>query len=401
MMTDDAFEDPTDWPAEFEHLRQLDQQLRCPICKEYFTTAMVATTCGHTFCSLCVRRCLNQETICPSCRAPLTESELHPNRLVDNLLRTFRAGRQQILDALTAKPIELAPVVSEYCKRCQGNAVVEEANVQRKRRRVCTRSMGILGSKEPSSEVTAMCDIDLSMSDVEGIAASDFDMAVKDCDLASVDDDSDFQPESTNRAPQVPKRPSISSVPCPNCKQSVRQSQINWHLDRCLAGKPTNSSLFTQGKPVETTSRDPTSSSPVFGISSLKMPLQPKFTLSRPTKLAYSLLSESKLRRTLKDLGIPAKGDKQQMQARHVEWVNMYMANADSETPVSHKLLLRRLAAWEDTFGRSVEPAKPNAAPDTADEHAAKYADSFADLVAQARANRKREPTNGPTAAST
>ncbi|KAJ2712155.1 E3 ubiquitin-protein ligase rad18, partial [Coemansia sp. D1744] len=83
---DDAFEDPTDWPAEFEHLRQLDQQLRCPICKEYFTTAMVATSCGHTFCSLCVRRCLNQETICPSCRAPLTESELHPNRLVDNLL---------------------------------------------------------------------------------------------------------------------------------------------------------------------------------------------------------------------------------------------------------------------------------------------------------------------------
>ncbi|KAJ2258487.1 E3 ubiquitin-protein ligase rad18 [Coemansia sp. RSA 454] len=398
-MIDDAFEDPTDWPAEFEHLRQLDQQLRCPICKEYFTTAMVATSCGHTFCSLCVRRCLNQETICPSCRAPLTESELHPNRLVDNLLRTFRSGRQQILDALTIKPIELDSVVSEQCKRCQ-RTMVENVDVQRKRRRVCTRSMGILDSKEPSSEVTATCDIDLSMSDVEGIAASDFDMAVKDCDLASIDD-SDFEPEILGRAPHVPKRPSVSSVPCPNCKQSVRQSQINWHLDRCLAGKPTNSALFTQGKPVETTSRDPTSANPAIGITSLKMTLQQKFTLPRPTKLAYSLLSESKLRRTLKDLGIPAKGDKQQMQARHVEWVNMYMANADSETPVSHKVLLRRLAAWEDTFGRPVESAKPSAAPDTADEHAAKYADSFAELVAQARANRKREPTNGPTAAST
>ncbi|KAJ2545861.1 E3 ubiquitin-protein ligase rad18 [Coemansia sp. RSA 1853] len=398
-MTEDAFEDPTDWPAEFEHLRQLDQQLQCPICKEYFTTAMVATTCGHTFCSLCVRRCLNQETICPSCRAPLTESELHPNRLVDNLLRTFRAGRQQILDALTAKPLELAPVVSEQCKRCQ-RTMVEDVDEQRKRRRVCTRSMGILDSKEPSSEVTATCDIDLSMSDVEGIAASDFDLAVKDCDLASIEDDSDFEPESSCRAPQVPKRSSISKVPCPNCKQSVRQSQINWHLDQCLAGKPTNSALFMQGKPIET-SREPTSSNPAFGITSLKMPLQAKFTLPRPTKLAYSLLSESKLRRTLKDLGIPAKGDKHQMQARHIEWVNMYMANADSETPISHKVLLRRLAAWEDTFGRPVEPAKTSTAPDTADEHAAKYADSYADLVAQARANRKREPTSGPTAAST
>ncbi|KAJ2814586.1 E3 ubiquitin-protein ligase rad18 [Coemansia furcata] len=116
-----------------------------------------------------------------------------------------------------------------------------------------------------------------------------------------------------------------------------------------------------------------------------------KCPLPRPTKLAYSLLSESKLRRTLKDLGIPTKGDKQQMQARHVEWVNLYMANADAMAPVSHRLLLRRLAAWEESLARPAENSK--AALETESgvaEHAVKYADSFAALVAQAGAARAK-----------
>ncbi|KAJ2789957.1 E3 ubiquitin-protein ligase rad18, partial [Coemansia helicoidea] len=88
-MLECALDDPSDWPREHAGLRDMDQLLRCAVCKEYFTTAMTAAGCGHTFCSLCVRRCLTQETKCPTCRAPLTESELHPNRLVDSLLRAF------------------------------------------------------------------------------------------------------------------------------------------------------------------------------------------------------------------------------------------------------------------------------------------------------------------------
>ncbi|KAJ2222554.1 E3 ubiquitin-protein ligase rad18 [Coemansia sp. RSA 485] len=120
--------------------------------------------------------------------------------------------------------------------------------------------------------------------------------------------------------------------------------------------------------------------------------------LPKPTKLAYSLLSEAKLRRILRELGISSKGDKHQMQVRHVEWVNMYMANADSETPVSHRVLLRRLSAWEDALYRQSETTK-TAAPSTPEgiaQHASKYADSFAELVAQAGSSRSRQPSKKP-----
>ncbi|KAJ2308832.1 E3 ubiquitin-protein ligase rad18 [Coemansia sp. RSA 2706] len=393
MVPDDALEDPTDWPAEFTHLRQLDQQLRCPICKEYLTTAMVATNCGHTFCSLCVRRCLNQDNICPSCRAPLTESELHPNRLVDGLLRTFRSGRQQLLDLLAAKPADLSGAAVESCKRCRGTKITNSADEQRKRQRICTRSMAKSSSQAPLSSA-ADYDIDLTTSDIEGIATSDIDSMPKDDGTVTMDDDSDFEP-SKDRAHEVANR-----VPCPNCGSGVRQSQINWHLDRCLAGK------LAQAPQLSTKSLGLQGSEPVptkTGCAKLKLHPQPiKFTLPRPTKLAYSLLSESKLRRTLKDLGIPSKGDKQQMQARHVEWVNMYMANADAETPVSHKALLKRLAAWEDALNRPAEHSKSSTfTPDAVADHSAKYADAFAELVAQARAGRQPAPSNDPAVADT
>ncbi|KAJ2844907.1 E3 ubiquitin-protein ligase rad18 [Coemansia brasiliensis] len=361
MLIEETLEDPTDWPQDYVHLRHLDQQLRCPICKEYFVTAMAATECGHTFCSLCVRRCLSQESKCPSCRAPLTEGELFPNRLVDSLMRTFRSGRQQLLDTLTAKPEHMNLNSDDYCKRCHTKK--ENNDEQRKRPRVCTRSMRKADGK-----------VDLTMPGVENITASDIEEMLKD-------EDSDFEPASNGNTTQKPNSllAAANSVTCPNCKLPVTQSQINRHLDQCLSGKSTKPTVESMKKQFATAKPN----KPIFMLNS-----QPaKFTLPRPTKLAYSLLSESKLRRTLKELGIPAKGDKQQMQARHIEWVNMYMANADSEIPVSHKVLLKRLAAWEEALGRQAD--KLDSTADSQEDHATKYADSFAELVAQAQANRK------------
>ncbi|KAJ1679617.1 E3 ubiquitin-protein ligase rad18 [Spiromyces aspiralis] len=102
-------EDPTDWPEALPHLHQLDAHLRCPICKEYFTTAMMLTSCGHNFCSLCIRRYLTTEKKCPSCRKSVDDSELLPNRLIDSITRSFRSNRwamdgtQEIYKTKTAK----------------------------------------------------------------------------------------------------------------------------------------------------------------------------------------------------------------------------------------------------------------------------------------------------------
>ncbi|KAJ1732509.1 E3 ubiquitin-protein ligase rad18 [Coemansia biformis] len=377
-MLDGALDDPSDWPAEHTGLRDLDQLLRCPICKEYFTTAMAAASCGHTFCSLCVRRCLTQETKCPSCRAPLTESDLHPSRLIDSLLRAFVGGRQRLLAALSAARPE--PTDADCARpgarrnlRSAG-AAAHDMPEQRKRPRIRTRSAARTDDGSDSPGSTGDC-IDLPSSDTgHGAWAPS----------QHTDDDSDFAPTEAHIQPS--KGP--PAVPCPNCQQAVAAARINWHLDRCLAGRPTDGA---RGGPWGLAHGAATSggSAPKRQAPLRLQSAAAGHTLPRPTKMAYSLLSEAKLRRTLRDLGIPTKGDKQQMQARHVEWVNMYMANADSDAPVSHRLLLRRLAAWEDALARPADAAK-HPPPDSPADHAAKYSDAFASLVAQAQASRKR-----------
>ncbi|KAI7825829.1 hypothetical protein BX661DRAFT_184237 [Kickxella alabastrina] len=387
----DAFldiEDPSDWPADFPHLRELEQLLRCPVCKEYLDTPMVVTNCGHTFCSLCVRRCLTQETKCPSCRASTTEGDLHPNRLVDSLLREFKHGRPQLLSTLrsanTHKPVE----------------------AKRKRPRIITRSaaknmdVDTMASDEQLGTDNA---IDLTSSDIEQMRSmSDFEIATVNSGMTPTaptstenDGDSDFMPSdiigSRRCAPKSHTRSSHeNSVLCPNCQSQVRSAKINWHLDRCLSGKSID-------EPPPAAAASESTAWPTATRLQLTGTLA-KFALPRPTKLAYSLLSEAKLRRTLRELGVPAKGDKHQMQARHVEWVNMYMANTDSETPLSHSVLLRRLATWEDAMARQPEPfrAPPPATPGAVTDHTSKYADSFAALVAQARSTRPRPPTKYP-----
>ncbi|KAJ2582477.1 E3 ubiquitin-protein ligase rad18 [Coemansia sp. RSA 1836] len=363
-------DDPSDWPDSLPHMRELDQLLRCPVCKEYFITAMVTATCGHTFCSLCVRRCLTQETRCPSCRALLTESELNPNRLIDSAVHSFKSGRLKLLAELKAA-----------AKRTPSTALAH-------------------AGMSSNSDVEAAPMVDLTTSDVEQMITSDLDMTTSDGDCEvrlsparkrgsrrmSNGDDSDFMPEEKGHSTKSrPATGSQASVPCPNCQEPVRQALINLHLDRCLAG------LLAKEAPVASTRKQ---AGPAFGLQQASAA---KCALPRPTKLAYSLLSESKLRRTLKDLGIPSKGDKQQMQARHVEWVNLYMANVDAMAPVSHRLLLRRLAAWEESLAKPAEGSRPaiETESDVA-EHAAKYADSFTALIAQASATRPKQAKPSP-----
>ncbi|KAJ1679618.1 E3 ubiquitin-protein ligase rad18, partial [Spiromyces aspiralis] len=114
-------------------------------------------------------------------------------------------------------------------------------------------------------------------------------------------------------------------------------------------------------------------------------------------------MPEAKLRKTLKELGIPHHGDKHAMQARHSEWVTMYRANEDSSQPKPHTKLLVDLVRWEQavmaggsdrarTASASRAQPSPSSSQDSsvpaagaANVHVEKYASSFAELVSQAR----------------
>src|SRR5277367_1217766 len=93
-MNRDDFSDPSDWNnTSLSAISPLDSNLRCLICKDFYT-APVITSCLHTFCSLCIRRSLSTEAICPACRTTnISDSGLRQNKVVADLVENFVAVR--------------------------------------------------------------------------------------------------------------------------------------------------------------------------------------------------------------------------------------------------------------------------------------------------------------------
>ena len=90
-------QDSSDWlDTPVAQLAPVEAALRCQVCKDFYNTPMI-TSCSHTFCSLCIRRCLNNEGKCPSCRASDQELRLRRNWVVEELVQAFQAARPSIL----------------------------------------------------------------------------------------------------------------------------------------------------------------------------------------------------------------------------------------------------------------------------------------------------------------
>lgn len=93
--------DPSDWrQTQAPYLGQLESTLRCHICKE-FMTAPVLTSCGHTFCSLCIRSHLNDDVHCPACRSKTQSNTLRKNTVIEEFTTLFRAHRKDLIQSLT------------------------------------------------------------------------------------------------------------------------------------------------------------------------------------------------------------------------------------------------------------------------------------------------------------
>lgn len=89
--------DSTDWlDTPLSLLAPLESSLRCQVCKDFYDNPVI-TSCSHTFCSLCIRRCLSAEGKCPTCRTQDQELKLRRNWLVQELVEQFQNARQSIL----------------------------------------------------------------------------------------------------------------------------------------------------------------------------------------------------------------------------------------------------------------------------------------------------------------
>jgi E3 ubiquitin-protein ligase RAD18 len=113
------------------------------------------TSCAHTFCSLCIRRCLNNDGRCPACRAQDQELKLRFNGAMEDLVEAFKKARPEVWE-FANKPVEVVERASSPKRNRELEG--EEDESPRKLRR--TRSGGRNKPKERTVVVDSAEDDD-------------------------------------------------------------------------------------------------------------------------------------------------------------------------------------------------------------------------------------------------
>ena len=66
----------------------LDKDMLCPICMQIIKDAFL-TTCGHSFCYMCIVTHLRNKSDCPCCSNFIRSNSIFPNILLDKVCRSF------------------------------------------------------------------------------------------------------------------------------------------------------------------------------------------------------------------------------------------------------------------------------------------------------------------------
>ncbi|KAK4240381.1 hypothetical protein C8A03DRAFT_42098 [Achaetomium macrosporum] len=358
----DAFNvpDSTDWlGTPLACLMQVEQAFRCHVCKDFYSSPMI-TSCNHTFCSICIRRCLSVDGKCPLCRASDQESKLRGNWALREAVDAFVQSRDVVLQ-FAKTPIENATPRSPKRKATDLDEEREE-QPENKRLRMTTRS-----SKAKAVEATAA-------------------IMREEVDVAESEETADYEPELDD-----------GLVACPICWSRMKPWQVDRHLDTSCPGSPqpqnaSSSTAKTRGGSSFGAARTPFQNPPT--------PTKPP---ERLPALAYSMLKDTALRKKMAELGLSTSGSRQMLEKRHQEWVTIWNANCDSARPKKRSELLHDLEVWERTMGTRAPTMSrsANLGAQIKDKDfdgaawAAKHDMSFKDLIAKARNSKNKVHRKG------
>lgn len=90
--------DSTDWlTTSLPAFESVEAALRCEVCKEFYANPVI-TSCSHTFCSICIRRCIATDGKCPSCKSACSSDKLSPNLAVREVVGRFQEVRGSALE---------------------------------------------------------------------------------------------------------------------------------------------------------------------------------------------------------------------------------------------------------------------------------------------------------------
>lgn len=297
--------DATDWNNTLlSGFVAVESPMRCQVCKEFIKTPMI-TSCGHTFCSECIRRSLSHNGECPACRAKDQELKLRPNKAVEEVVEAFQRTRAAALKVARAQATE-----ERSPKRRKRDASSREGSSEPARK---TRTSGRRTSRAAPQSLLEDLRVESDEDYTSGMLCTPH-MAYDWC-LISPDD---------------------GRVPCPVCGERMKEAAVNKHMDDIHfnpAPKPRQSATLSGFVP-------PKTSAAIATPDSKPQPL--------PT-ISYNLLKDKALRDKLHALGIPSHGAKPLMERRHREWVTLWNANCDATHPKSKRELLKQLDEWERT----------------------------------------------------
>ncbi|NXP70053.1 RAD18 ligase, partial [Ramphastos sulfuratus] len=307
----------------------VDDLLRCGICFDYFSIAMIIPQCSHNYCSLCIRKFLSYKTQCPTCSVAASESDLKNNRTLDELVKSFQSARQQLVQLLSDSSLLPSPLA---CSRPPaGSSRMEHPVAQPaaeevpaiaslvKKEEVCTppKAGGLAGAHQQGLQPEGQPQLDSSSAELHSKASEE------------------GAPGSPERG-KGHEKPSTSvvkaakKVECPVCEVAVPEQYINQHLDSCLTRDEKKDSLRSSGH--------------------RRKPL---------AKVVYNLLSERDLKKKLKAQGLSARGSRQQLIRRHQEFTHMYNAQCDSLHPKPVAEIVRELEKNEK-IRLQLELSKPS-----------------------------------------
>ncbi|KAM9276840.1 E3 ubiquitin-protein ligase RAD18 isoform 8-T9 [Morus bassanus] len=294
------------WPAGLAPLKAVDDLLRCGICFDYFSIAMIIPQCSHNYCSLCIRKFLSYKTQCPTCCVAVSESDLKNNRTLDELVKSFNSARQQLFQLVLDTPLISSP--SACSRHSAGKShirspvswpvVKEEVPVIDsflRKEKVCssTKADGLAGTDQKIVKAEEHHDLYSSSAEVGGKGNEVGSRESPEC-------------AKSHEKPSTSVVKVVKKVDCPVCEVAIPEQFINKHLDSCLIREEKKDSLrssFRKRKPM--------------------------------SKVVYSLLSDRDLKKKLKEYGLSTHGTRQQLIKRHQEFVHMYNAQCDSLNPKS------------------------------------------------------------------
>jgi E3 ubiquitin-protein ligase RAD18 len=193
--------DSTDWlSTSLPLFEPLEAALRCEICKEFYNNPVI-TTCAHTFCSLCIRRCIANDGKCPTCKTTCQADKLQPNIAVREIATKFQDARPKALELARVKnkdDDETRPLVSGRKRKRQ------EPEGDGEGRRV-TRSRQTRSSKRLEEEGSVTDDLPVVIPDSEE------------------EQEGEYIPDGM--------------VPCPICKKPMKEEAVFNHIPVCPAAQ--------------------------------------------------------------------------------------------------------------------------------------------------------------------